>query len=198
MLASIGPITRCRTSAPQRRRTKAPTLSSLEPPFGISGSSKSRSLVMGENSGEASSGRTRMGTTILKPSGSGVILPSWSNWIGAPNGGWTISSPKPNSRVSSRPAGFWVTTESGPRSSRPSAVGSVRIRPPSFSPASISQTRWPARLAYQAALSPAIPPPMTATRGWLGCGSKRIDHSSQKSSSSSADSSSASLARKAA
>ncbi len=173
MPPSRGPARRSRAACPKWRRVKSARLSS--PAGGVwrsRGSINMRSLA-----GRLSRGVKRMGLIFwgmksLQPAGKGWRRPlckmekeRWASLEGR------SSFSRPRSLQRSMPQGFSVSRESGPPSRRQPSMWREMIFPPKWGPASKRVTSWPARRRYQAAASPAMPPPrMAVFMGRVGRG----------------------------
>ena len=163
--ARSGSPSRSTASCPKRRRRNDAIDSSASPLRpGIASSKPMRSLPGQEKSPLAASGRIRVGTASIIPSGSGWSLRLWSTYTARRSGSvGTRRSPSPSSRQSAMPSGFWARIASGPASIRKPRSCSVRITPPKRSPASRSTYGTRRFWSAQAAARPEMPPPITAT-----------------------------------
>ena len=177
MPATSGWATRSSASAPSRRRTKAPRLSSSplprdieEMPRGSTRSSAIRSLPRSVNSDEVTNGRIAVGASSWKPSGSGCSRPPCqTKTLRKRSSVRTSRCSTPRRRHSASAHGFSDRKESGPASTRKPSTRSLTMVPPSRSRASISVSSSgvcrsrASSVSRCAAANPLMPPPTTTT-----------------------------------
>ena len=172
MPPTMGWARRTSASVPSRRRTKSARLSSASSRRrGTKGSAATLSLPGQESNGEARNGSSREGAIRCSPSGTGsrreprrTRLPACSRAVGR------MLSASPTSRQRSRPRGFSVMIESGPRSMTRPSRATVSMMPPAraLPSSTVRSSGMPSRAAILArrcaAARPEMPAPTTTMR----------------------------------
>src|SRR5439155_506260 len=150
-------------SAPSRRRTNAPRLSSSPPteppPRGSRRSSAIRALPRHENNDDVTNGASRVGASSWKPSGSGCSRPrNQTKTLRKRSSVRTSRSSTPSRRQSASAHGFSDRNESGPASTRKPSARSVTMVPPSRRRASTTRTSRSTRRSRASSIARAAAP----------------------------------------
>ena len=164
MPASSGSARYSTASSPNRRLTNAASDSSFpEARRGTIGSIAIRTLARQPKRLDSASGASRIGKPSADPSINGCNRPSRMTYaVRGVSVGWRRSA-MPSSRHRETAAGFCTSSESGPASIVQSSIRSVRITPPARGAASSTRTVSPRFCSSNAAASPVMPAPTTAT-----------------------------------